>query len=251
MSSKQLLRFKAICDFVNNLASCFEKDLKPLRLYKVLINKTPISNEKVIDKHVSIFTVFCVNNREQIHDMKTSLNVPKISYSNNVYIEMDKIFMLAEPDILKNTWKHLLTLSALMDSESNAKEVLREMKDNKPEDAPQSDDFIKNMISKIETVVKPETTPQEAISELMKSGAITDMMTSMQSGLSSGSLDFGKLMGSVQGLVATMGDADDPDTQQAMNMVNNMTTVMQNNNGTPDMGAMMGMVTQLMGGMGK
>ena len=50
-----LIAFKTICNFVNELASEYATKHKPLKLYQRLINKTQISHDQIIKKHIMIY----------------------------------------------------------------------------------------------------------------------------------------------------------------------------------------------------
>lgn len=72
--------------------------------------------------------------------------------------------------------------------------------------------------------------PMETINNLMQSGVFNELITGMQSGLSDGSLDMNKLMGSVQGMMTKLS----PDGQVP-----------------PEISNMMSMMGPMLGNMGK
>ena len=61
-SDCNLITFKAISTFINELAEIFANDHHPLKLYTHLINKTTISHEIAIKKHIDSFREFCLKN---------------------------------------------------------------------------------------------------------------------------------------------------------------------------------------------
>jgi hypothetical protein len=68
----------------------------------------------------------------------------------------------------------------------------------------------------------------EMVSGLMQSGVFNDLISGMQGGLSDGSLDMGKLMGSVQGMMAKMSPDGQmpPEIAGMMNMMGPMLSKM-------------------------
>lgn len=236
----QLIAFKSICNFINDLEEVFKP--KSLKLYKRLINKTPISNTTIIQKHITIFQNFCTLNREAIHSQDPNLiSSPRMQYSDNVYIDMSAIFKMAESDNLSIIWQHLLTISAILDPTGRAKEILKKNAEKLGND---ETDFLTNIISKVEQNVKPDANPMEAVTSIMQSGVFTEMLTGMQGGLSTGKLDISKLLGAVQSMVGNLSEqaGDDPQSRQAIGMINNLTSMMGNSQQPPDMANMMSML---------
>lgn len=164
-----------------------------------------------------------------------------ITYSPKVFIDMNFIFSLEMDDETSNAiWSHLLTILAILLPETNAKEILKNKDSNsnsnsimKFEGEGEEEDFLNNIISKVEKHVNTDTTnPQEAIASIMSSGMITDLVSSLNNGLSSGKIDIGKMMSSVQKMVGNIsGEAgNDPSTSDAMSMLTNMMSMMGNKN---------------------
>lgn len=248
-----LIAFKAVCNFVNDLEFEYGKRHKPLKLYKRLVNHTQISHDQAIRKHLGIFHDFCVENRDALLEQdKEKLVQKKIVYSDRVFIDMELIFRLADAETTPIIWKHLLTISAIVDPTGKAKEILKRAKEDGKASGDEAD-FLTNIISKVEKSVKPDANPMEAISSIMQSGIFTEMM----SDLGSKKLDLSKLLGAVQGMVSTLGNqvGDDPEAKQAMGMLNNVSAMMGNmgnggvNGAAPDMSGMLQMMTSMMGGL--
>ena len=236
-----LVIFKAICNFTNDLGEVFSKKHRPLKLYVHLINKTTISHNKPIQKHVEAFKLFCVDNRNAIFEKKTeNLVRTTISYSETVYIDIKYIFSIADSECTDIIWQHLLTISALVDPESNAKDILKEEKLNTKSES----DFLADVISKVENNVDTNANPMEAITSIMQSGIFTDLVSGMGKGIENGSLDLGKLMGSAQQMISKLSDeaGDHQGGEQATNMINTMMSNMSNSEqgGVPDISALLG-----------
>lgn len=241
-----LIGFKAICNFVNDLESVYGSSHKPLRLYKRLVSHTQISHDQAIRKHIGIFQDFCFSNRESFYTQNNlNLTKKKIEYSDRVFIDISTILEKSDTETTNIIWKHLLTISAIVDPAGKAKEILRKHKEEDKTSVDETD-FLTNIISKVEQTVKPDANPMEAVSSILQSGIFTDMM----SDLGSNKLDLGKLLGAVQGMVSKLGSqvGDDPQAQQTVGMINNMMGSMANG-GQPDMSSMMQMMTSMMGSM--
>jgi hypothetical protein len=248
MDETPLLTFKAICNFINDLADVFGSKHKPLKLYKRLINQTQIAHDQAIKKHITVFHDFCISNRDAIFTQNPAIiNSTQLSYSSRVYIDMRIIFKLADNDSIPVIWKHLLTISALIDPAGNAKNILKKNVDEKKSSVDETQ-FLSEMITKFENTITPDSNPADAIGAIMQSGMMTDLVNNMQGG----KLDLGKLMGAVQNMVFSIEQkaGDDPEAKQAIGMVNNMIGTI-NSGQQPDMAGMMSMMTSFMGGLKK
>jgi hypothetical protein len=261
MSDTSLITFKAIANFTKDLGEVFSPNQHSLRLYCHLIEKTTISHEKAIKKHIDAFREFCVSNRDAIEKKdymklksKNSKNKTgsRIVYSKNVYIDMSAIFKLADEDTQNVIWKHLLVISALCDPTSAAKRILKASSDK---NSVKESDFLSEIISKVETHVKPDSNPMEAVSSIMKSGVFTDIVSNLNKGMSDGSLDLSKLIGNVQNMVTTLnnvkGDSNSPNITGLSDMLKNLPTNLENKgNNTeqtpPDLSAIFSMMGPMM-----
>ena len=122
MVDTSLITFKAIADFTNCLEYVFGKEHRFLKLYAHLINKTQNSHERPILKHIEAFRIFCVTNRSSIETKEyKKFELKNITYSERVYIDMDIILSNADQETSIEIWKHLLTISALVDPTGKAK----------------------------------------------------------------------------------------------------------------------------------
>jgi len=197
-----LLIFKTISTFVNELSDIFSSQNHPLKLYQRLINKTTVNHEKAIEKHILAFRKFCINNRDLIlskNISKLSSVESKIEYSDKVFIDFESIFKSADKDTTMVIFDHLLTISALVDPTSKAKEILKN--DEKSKEA----DFLSTMIEKVEENVDINSSnPMEVVNSIMSSGVFNDLLSNMNNSLQDGSLDLGKLVGTVEKLCSNM-----------------------------------------------
>ena len=201
-----ILTFKTINDFVKELSELFGSTNHSLKLYQRLLDKTTINHEKSIEKHIEIFRTFCVKN----HDMILNKDISKLShldckveFSEKVYIDFNSIFKVADKDTKSVILDYLLTISALVDPTAKAKDILK--KDEKSKEA----DFLSSMIEKVEENVNVESSnPLEAVASIMNSGIFTELLSNMNNGLQDGSLDLGKLVGTVEKLCSSMAPKD-------------------------------------------
>lgn len=211
----QVLEFKAITSFVSDLNSVFSKRFHTLALYNRLLEKTCLSHDEYIKRHIEIFRLFCTSNRDAIYEHdKAKFTMNEVKYSNRVYINIRQILDVSDQEEENAIWKHILTISALLDPSGKARNVLKDMKDNNEAL------FLQKAMAKIEDKLGPSAlesgqNPMSALAGIMSSGVFTDLFSMMNEGMASGNLDVGKLLGSVQGMMQGMGT--DPNQMAAVN----------------------------------
>jgi hypothetical protein len=234
--------FKSIKNFVSDLGESFSNENHSLALYERLISKTNLSHTEAVEKHITIFRKFCIENEDNIINKKPEFN-QNIDYSQKVFLDMNNVFKLEmDNDTRENIWLHLLTITALVHPSGKAKETLKEetnvnnnaIVNMKFDGQTEEENFLNGIISKVEQHVNTDmTNPQEAISNIMNSGMITDLVQNLNTGISSGKLDLMKMMGSVQKMVGNIsqdsGAGADPNMANAMSMLTNMMSMMPNN----------------------
>ena len=228
-TDNNLVVFKAIANFTQALSEEFGKKQHSLALYCRLINKTTLAHDAPIKKHISSFTSFCISNRDAITSKDhTKLVDSIIKYSDKVFINMKHIFNLADSDTQSVIWSHLLTISALVDSSSNAKEILKSLDILKQTDSSEESDFLSKLMEKIESHMDPNATPMQAMASIMSSGILGDLIGGMNSGLSDGSLNLPKIMASVQKMITKMSSktGNTKGGEDAMNMINGLMGMM-------------------------
>lgn len=227
--------FKAIQNFVSDLGEFFSSEIHSLALYERLITKTSLVHVEAVEKHIASFRKFLTENEDVILQKKGDFT-GNIAYSQKVYINMNDVMKLNMEEDTRNTiWDHLLTLSAIVCLSQKAKDVLKAKSASsnlvKFEGKNDEDDFLNTIIAKVEKHVTPDTTnPQEAISSIMSSNMIPELVNSLNTGISSGKLDLGKMMSSVQKMVGNIAPEaqNDPNIANAMGMLTNMMSVMGN-----------------------
>lgn len=234
----ELIAFKAISEFTKELSQNFTTKDKnhSLKLYEHLLNKTTLSHDKAIKKHVDAFRIFCIDNRDAIKNKNVSLlKNKKVSYSTRVFIDFSTIFRESDKDTANIIWKHLLTISALVDPAGKAKDILKSSSGGTKEA-----DFLNNIIDKVESSVNPNSNPLEAISSIMSSGVFNDLITGMNNGIQNGELDLGKLMGTVQTMCSTLSNdissenSTNNPMENPMNMLNTLMSSMNTGKGSSE-----------------
>jgi hypothetical protein len=217
-------KFSLIIDFVNELDKLYGKKLKPLCLYKNLLEKIKPADknyDKFVEKHVKIIEKWVRENKENIMQKKNTFDPSKILYTNRVFIDMNEIFSLVSQDeesreIMESIYEFLITFSAIFDPTSNAKKILKERAPKKTEEisgklsSNKEGQFLSNIFGKIENSINPDSSnPMEAVGMLMSSGAIMDLFTGLTNGIQDGSMNIGSLMGELTNLVGGMSSAID------------------------------------------
>lgn len=211
INDSTLLIFKAITSFVHDMNEIYGEKNKPLLLYAHLIEKTGIIHEEPIRKHIQIFRSFVTENEDAIMQKdEEKMTSPMLQYSEKVHIDMKDIMTMSKEDPMdrENIWKHLLTLSALLNPSSQAKEILRQEKDAAAATAASAsseDDFLSGLIDKVGKHIDPTSSnPMDSMNTLMSSGVFGELMTSMDKGIETGTLDMQKMVGSLQKMIGSL-----------------------------------------------
>lgn len=294
LSDTNLITFKAIINFVNDLNSLFGEFQHSLKLYHHLITKTTFAHDKPILKHIEAFTAYCVANQEAIMNKdKNRLNQDNIQYSERVYINIHRLFFPTtarskpmDVETEEAIWKHLIYLSARTNPNESALRMLKSVMESKSESKRGGEsksggininvagegkekEFLTNIMNKVENCIDPNATnPLQAISTLMSSGLITELVSDMGQGIENGSLNLNSLMGTVQNMVAGMntsgsssgegGAQTNPLGGIDMTSITTMMQQMMSNGGTggtsggeiPDMSGLLGTLMGSMSGAG-
>ena len=199
-SDMSLIGFKSIVGFVTDLESVFGEDQRSVVLYKHLLSKTTLAHNESISKHIKVFDKFCRLNCDAIEkNDKELMKEYVLEFSEKVKLDFKYMLDNSDADTLRAIWTHFLTISAILNPAGQAKKVLIE---NRSKNGESESDFLADIIGKIENNVDPSADPMEAIGGMMKSGVLNDLIGGLGTGLQDGSLDMGKLMGSVQNMVS-------------------------------------------------
>ncbi len=195
----ELQLFQSILNFVTDINELYGSKMRKLQLYHRLLSKTTASNYTAIQKHFTAFKTFFL-----LNDISTieSISSP-ISYNERIQIELPYIIKQADHDSLTNIKKHLLLIKSLLfpeDKESKnmlissakTEETNQKMEGNEEK-------FIGDLMNKVKSKINPSEIkdPMQAVTSIMSSGLLNDILQSMDSSVSNGDLDLNKLMGTV------------------------------------------------------
>jgi hypothetical protein len=205
-------KFATIKKFIHEMSSFFQDDLA-LKLYNHLLRKTTMKNRAPVARHIQIFSDFCKQNRQEIIEHNIAFPEPRLEYSSRVYLDMGKIFTDVQDgedsaETHNVLFDHLLVLSMVFDPESNAHEVLKNKAGDDAGDEIKelldSNPFLHDIMDKVEKQVRPGANPMEAMSSMVSSGLLQELVADMQGKIESGELDMENLMGSVQRMSASL-----------------------------------------------
>jgi len=199
--------FRVIIDFVNDLGKEFGPVQKSLALYTRIISHTNFSHTAAIERHNEAFNKFIRSNQDAIETSDVSkLSDDHIVYSDNIFISMKPILNIADEATKKVIWQHLLTIYGVMYPDSNAKELLKKMKDSNPES-----DLIQTIVNQITPHLDEANSdnPMSAIMGLVSSGAFTKVIETLQTNVDSGNVDMASLIGTATSFFNNGGVAEE------------------------------------------
>jgi hypothetical protein len=232
-TDKSLKVFAKILAFVNDLKQVFPKE--NIVLYHKLLKKTPIGNPDALQKHIHVFDTFVESNRQAIVDKKLADLNGDILFSKKVYLDLIACMKEVEKEneTLDAIFKHLQVILFLLHPNDTLKQALEPIAHKPGDPKPAGEDkFLENFMNKIEENFRGQefNNPMEAVGKMLSTGIFSEMMTSMNQGISSGEIDMGRLLGSVQGLIGNIGGVQsDPQLNQMMNMASSLMRTMAPN----------------------
>lgn len=222
-----LCTFQTITDFVDNLQDFFGQEqnqyTKSLNMYHRLINNMSFKDEDLILRHIKCFKNFCLNNRTQITNRDLNLKNPKIMFSNKIYIDLSYIFQNADTDTQNVIWEYILSISALVDPENKAKELLQKLKHSDINHS--ENNFLFDMIENMNGTIQDTecTNPMEMFGSVINSGLMSNIVENISSNVENGNIDIGKLMNTAQTLMNTIKDevskSNDPLIQNMLSFI--------------------------------
>lgn len=210
MKEIYLKAFNSITEFVNDLWEVFGEKSKvtPLALYKRLIEHIKFTDEEAIMKAITPFQTF-VKKYNSIIISEELDKIPRgetIQYGENkkIAIEIQKFVYKGDNETKTIIRQYLLTINAILNPSKEAIDELEKKKlglDNSPES-----DFLTNVMNKAQSSMQDINTddPKVAMLSLAQSGVIQDLFSGLQNGMASGEMDFGKLVGSMQGALGNL-----------------------------------------------
>ncbi len=264
---KSLKIFSKILAFGKELNDTFGNKYNNVRLYYKLLKKTPVANKSAISKHNYIFENFYNSNKQFVISKSIKeLVFDNITFSDKVFINIKQLMNETDKETRETIFKHLQLISYMITGDKEIKESLTGTSIAALDDKDNESEFISGFMSKVEGAFRDKNydNPLTATMDLLQSGIFTDVVNTMSKDLSSGKLNINKLLGNVQGMVKDLSKDISPDVDPTgfiPNILNstlnasspeeliNNTQSQGLNNGMPDMGGIMNMVSGLMGGM--
>jgi hypothetical protein len=218
--------FSAITNFVKDLGDSFATESHSLALYERLIMKTTIAHKEAVEKHINTFKTFYHSSKDNILIKNPSFK-DNIVYSAKVYINMNDIFKLEmDHDTREAIWNHIHLISAFIDPSIKDIVITKAPLISNIEADCEEDVFLNKVISKVQEHVTDETTnPQEAISNILSSDLIPELIGSINSGMANGTFNLGKMVSSVEKMVGGMGNSGE--AGEAMGMLRGMMNMMK------------------------
>jgi len=214
-TKKREKAFTLIKELVEELHLNFGKEVKELVLYNRLLSQTTLKHKKPVGKHLRCWTDFCAKNKNGIEKKKSKLFIQnKVEYSENVFVNFKKIFKKADASEKETLWQYLLSLSALLVTDSSAKSILTvaKKKKKKKNSSSNEEELLTNTISEIENMMGgmnfDENNPMGAVMSMMSSPALTNLVSNMKNGVDDGSLNLNKMLKAVTGLIENMTEED-------------------------------------------
>lgn len=205
-NEKTLQAFEKIVDFVSELNIAFGANFHEVAAYNHLLSRTKISQRPIIKRHVELFKEFCERNHEALLSKdSTKIVSHRISFSERAYIDVHAL--LSQKSLDSETsdtiWSHLLVISALIDPTVEIQDMLKKLQSS---GSPEGQ-FLDNFFTKIQSVDTSNISasdPMTAASAILQSGVLNDLVGSIDKQVKDGSLDFGKLLGTVQSMLGSL-----------------------------------------------
>lgn len=194
--------FKAIAHFISDLHTDFGPRMKTLRLYNRLLSKITSADVDSMVVHVKCFENFFTCNGRILERL---LSEPIVHYSERIYINVKSILDWSNDEQTSIIWKHLFYIHALLNPQSrdDVKQVIRQIEnEDKNRENKSSTDLLKNMFGKIQQSIPQGTDdPLVAVTSLLTSGAMSEIIGMVHKGMADGTLDPKKVIGNLPGLM--------------------------------------------------
>lgn len=208
-NEKILQTFEKIVDFVSELNIAFGSHFHEIAAYNHLLSRTKISQRLIIKKHVELFREFCERNREALLAKDFSkIMSHRISFSERAYLDLHALLSqkTIDSDTSDTIWSHLLVISALIDPTVEVQEMLKKLQSSGSPEGQFLDNFF-TRIQSVDTSNISTSDPMTAASAILQSGVLNDLVGSIDKQVKDGSLDFGKLLGTVQNMLGSLSGA--------------------------------------------
>jgi len=204
--NESLQAFGKIVDFVSELNNVFGGKFHEIAAYNHLLVRTKISQKLIIKKHVELFRDFCERNRDALLSKDFSKIISRrISFSERAYIDVHALLSqkTIDSDTSDTIWNHLLVISASIDPTVEIQEMLKKLQSSGSAEGQFLDNFF-TRIQSVDTSNINTSDPMSAASAILQSGVLNDLVGSIDKQVKDGSLDFGKLLGTVQTMMGSL-----------------------------------------------
>ena len=218
--------FKAICNFVNDLADFFAVNIHSLALYDRLLSKTTFEHKEAVEKHISLFKDFVLRNNDTIINQTAPFS-NMVRYSEKVFLDMNVVMQLKmDSDTKRAIWNHLSVLLVMVDPETKSQIVatgkLAGDKLNIDEDCDE-DQFLNKIINRVSEHVPQDGDAKTGLNDVLNSGLIPELVNDITAKMSSGNFDLAKMIASVEKLAGgSMGSMMDPQAKSMLSMLGNL-----------------------------
>jgi hypothetical protein len=187
--------FKSIINLAEDLTESFGDASTPLKLFYKNLEQITFTQKDKIEYNNSLFKEFVVSNSSGILSRNFAVfQTTCVSQTEKAFIDFDYIFKIASDECKHYIWAHLLTILAIADPASQAKNNL-----NIFQQGAAKNDVLGNVIKKIEKEItdSPTDNPVELISKIMQSGTFADIMADLTRSAENGEIDLASLASSV------------------------------------------------------
>ena len=237
-----LKAFAKIRAFGKELSDAFGQKYKNVDLYNRLLKKTDILNSTQISRQVKVFEDFLVSNKPDIVSRnKKGLSGKSIKFSERVYFNIGDLLAESDKETSDVIFSHLQIILFVLHPDADVKLALQ--KSASEQSGTSSGKFIDSFMSKIENTFKEKNFKDagEAISGLMSSNVMGELIDSMNKGVETGELDLNDLLSDVQGMLGNLtGSGGSMDIGSMMNMLG---PLMGGGAGQPDLNALLKQAT--------
>lgn len=213
MEERSVKAFEAITSFVKELWETLgvKGVVTPLALYNRLLEHITTGDKKAVGKCVTGFRQFLSTYHDKLlsDDVTAVPKNAKIVYgtSQAVYLEIGEYLRSADNDTRTVIRQHLLIISALLEPDKvKMKELEKKLTELNVDTSTPEGQFIGNLMGKAKNAMETvdAQNPATAIAGLLQSGLITDLVSGLQDGVSSGSMDVRRLLGTMQGAINSL-----------------------------------------------
>ena len=198
--------FKIISNFVEDLDSMYGAEIPQLRFYHILLQSSACDTEQGQEKQIGIFKDWVLKYQTDILDMNSTAIVEPIKHSDKVFIDLNQVLKLSKRCDVDTIYKHLLLILAKANPQCDAKHKLKVICQEKKKG--DSEGFIKDLVEDISQSINiNEQNPDigSVLNNIISSGAMAKIFSSVQTAMSNGDIDIGDLIKSTQNIVGKKG----------------------------------------------